>query len=281
MLAAVVERHPNRVDAVFAAAGSRRARGWRSDSRARARARRRAGPRPRSQNRGSAGASRSRCRPRPARRGSGPTRCARRRSAPAPPPRRRCRARRPGLRSTRHCRARPLPKVKSSPVTTPAAPIALPSSSATKSSALVAASAPSKSNTSIASAPAWANSASRWSRVVSRNGGKSGLKKRTGCGSKVATIAGRRSWKARAMARPTTAWWPRWKPSKLPSATMLPLRLSGTPPVEGQPLHRGLYRRRLVGREGAFATSRYSWTRRATITNRSSMLNRISPMSCV
>ena len=61
--------------------------------------------------------------------------------------------------------------------------------------------------------------------VVRRNGGTSGLKKRTGCGSKVATITGRRSWKPRATARPTTAWWPRWKPSKLPSATMLPRKL--------------------------------------------------------
>ena len=84
---------------------------------------------------------------------------------------------------------RPLPKLKSSPVTTPAAPIRSASTSATNSSALVhrGSSSP-NSNTSIASAPAWANSCSRWSSVVRRNGGTSGLKKRTGCGSKVATI---------------------------------------------------------------------------------------------
>ena len=44
-------------------ADSRRARGWRSDSRARARACRRAGPRPRWRSRGSAGASRGRMSP--------------------------------------------------------------------------------------------------------------------------------------------------------------------------------------------------------------------------
>ena len=104
----------------------------------------------------------------------------------------------------------------------------------------------SNSNTSIASAPAWANSASRWSSVVRRNGGRSGLKKRTGWGSKVATITGRRSWKPRWIARPTTAWWPRWKPSKLPSATMLPARLSGMPPAR---VRRCIGSRRLVGRE--------------------------------
>ncbi len=103
-------------------------------------------------------------------------------------------------RSTVDIAAAPLPKVKSSPVTTPAAPIRLASSSPTKSSAVVAASAASKSNTSIASAPAAANSSSRWSSVVRRNGGASGRKWRTGCGSKVATIAGLRS--ARRAAPP-------------------------------------------------------------------------------
>jgi hypothetical protein len=41
--------------------------------------------------------------------------------------------------------------------------------------------------------PAAANSSSRWSSVVSRNHGTWGAKWRTGCGSKVATIAGRLS----------------------------------------------------------------------------------------
>jgi len=62
-----------------------------------------------------------------------------------------------------------------------------------------------KSNTSIASAPAAANSAWRWSSVVRRKGGVSGWNRRIGCGSKVATIAGRPSARARAIARPTTA----------------------------------------------------------------------------
>ena len=52
---------------------------------------------------------------------------------------------RPARAAPRHRRARPLPKVKSSPVTTPAAPIRSASTSATKSSASVAASAAPKS----------------------------------------------------------------------------------------------------------------------------------------
>ena len=60
-----------------------------------------------------------------------------------------------------------------------------------------------------AAMPAPANSSCLWSSVVRRNGGASGLKKRTGCGSKVAMIARRPSCAARATARWTTAWWPR------------------------------------------------------------------------
>src|SRR5438270_4920002 len=47
------------------------------------------------------------------------------------------------------------------------------------------------------------------------------------------------------MARPTTAWWPRWKPSKLPSATTAPVRLSGIPPARV----RRCMADRLVGRK--------------------------------
>ena len=60
-------------------------------------------------------------------------------------------------------------------------------------------------NTSIASAPAWSNIRCRWSSVVRRNGGVSGLKWAPGEGSKVATITGRRSCAPRCTARPTTA----------------------------------------------------------------------------
>ena len=59
------------------------------------------------------------------------------------------------------------------------------------SSAGVAASSAPKRKTIIASAPAAANSRWRWSRLVSRKGGVSGRKKRTGWGSKVATSTGR------------------------------------------------------------------------------------------
>ena len=134
----------------------------------------------------------------------------------------------PSARSTFALPARPRPKVKSSPVTTAAAPICWPSTSPTKSSAVVAASLAPNSNTSMASAPAAANRAWRWLRLVSRKGGTSGLKCLTGCGSKVATMTGRHSCAPRCTARPTTAWWPRWKPSKLPSATTAPRRGSGT-----------------------------------------------------
>jgi cytidyltransferase-like protein len=57
----------------------------------------------------------------------------------------------------------------------------------------------------FASAPAAANSSCRWPRLVRRNGGTWGAKWRTGCGSKVATIAGRPSERAHSTAPHTTA----------------------------------------------------------------------------
>jgi hypothetical protein len=115
----------------------------------------------------------------------------------------------PHSRSTATLPPRPLPKVKSSPVTTPQAPMCCPSSLSTKSSAVVSASSRPKWNTSIASAPAAANSSCRWSRLFSRNGGTCGAKWRTGCGSNVATIAGCPCSHAHSTASRTTAWWPR------------------------------------------------------------------------
>ena len=115
----------------------------------------------------------------------------------------------------------------------------LASSSPTKSSALVAASARVEvehqhrvgaggGEHPLALVEAWSG----------ERAAASGLKWRTGCGSKVATITGRRSCAPRATARPTTAWWPRWKPSKLPSATIAPRKRFGDRLVEGQALHR-------------------------------------------
>ena len=151
MLAAVVERHAHRIDAVRGPLIVAERRGWRSDSRARARAGRRAGPRLRSRSRGSAGASRvpvspaisaSRIRPEEIalavehdrRDGLGGDAMRRRRAS--------C--------SSSTLPLRPLPKVKSSPVTTPAAPICSASTSATKSSASGRAQAPRRTRT-----PAW------------------------------------------------------------------------------------------------------------------------------
>ena len=68
------------------------------------------------------------------------------------------------------------PKVKSSPVTTPAAPIWPAEEFGDEILGAGRGERRRRSaNTSIASAPAWANKASRWSRLVSRNGGSVGL----------------------------------------------------------------------------------------------------------
>ncbi len=54
-----------------------------------------------------------------------------------------------------------------------------------------------------------------------------------GCGSKVSTSAGTPRRSASSSARPSTAWWPRCTPSKLPIAATPPRRLasSGASPV--------------------------------------------------
>ena len=177
MLAAVVERHAHRIDAVARAADSRRARGWRSDSRARARARRRAGPRPRSRSRGSAAASRCRCRRRPAPRGSGPRRCARRRAAPARPLRRRCRASAPSVFSSRDIAAAALAEGE-----------VVAGDDARRADLLAEhvgdeflgagrRAAPRRTRTPASRRRRHGRTAaSRWSSVVRRNGGTSGLK---------------------------------------------------------------------------------------------------------
>jgi hypothetical protein len=53
--------------------------------------------------------------------------------------------------------------------------------------------------------PGGAKSSCRWSSVVRRKGAASGAKMATGCGSKVATMAGRPSALAQRIASPTTA----------------------------------------------------------------------------
>jgi hypothetical protein len=89
--------------------------------------------------------------------------------------------------------ARPLPNVKSSPVTTPAAPMRFASNlgdeilGAGRRQLGVEAEDQHRVGAGIGEQPL------ALVEVVSRNGGTSGLKKRTGCGSKVATITGRRS----------------------------------------------------------------------------------------
>ena len=160
MLAAVVEPHADRVDAVGRAlvvaeldVGGRIAELAAAlvavlDHRLRPR------------TGGSAGGSRCRGRRRRAPRGSGSTRPARRRAATAATVSAAMPCAAPSSRSTSALPPRPWPKVKSSPVTTPAAPIRVgqqarrrnPRRWSRRASA-------SKSNTSIASAPAWANSA--------------------------------------------------------------------------------------------------------------------------
>ena len=97
------------------------------------------------------------------------------------------------------------PKVKSAPLTAPAAPTAPASHWATKSVPDSAAKAGSKAKTKVASTPNAANRSSFWSVEVSANGGRSGRKARAGCGSNVATSAGRPSLRARPSAAPTTA----------------------------------------------------------------------------
>ncbi|KAI1692990.1 hypothetical protein DdX_20911 [Ditylenchus destructor] len=154
--------------------GSCRGRGWRWDSPARAPDSRPARPRPESRRDGGAA-------PRPcaaclpaAPRGSGWRRSRR----PTPRPGRRLSTLKPSsspsARSMATSPSRPLPKVKSAPVTTPPAPISSTSRCCAKARAGRLASTASKPKTSIASAPACANRCWRWSSVVRRKGAVSG-----------------------------------------------------------------------------------------------------------
>ena len=111
-------------------------------------------------------------------------------------------------RSTSTLPSRPLPKVKSSPVTTPTAPSARQAESATKSSAR-SRRARRRNRTPASRRPRPRRTAPGAGRAWSAGTAAGRLEKATGCGSKVATITGRRSWNPRATARPTTAWWPR------------------------------------------------------------------------
>src|SRR5262249_56363171 len=70
------------------------------------------------------------------------------------------------------------------------------------------------------------------SSVVIGNGARWGCSTSIGCGSNVHTSAGAPVARACATAAPRMARWPRWTPSKTPSATALGRRSGGT---DGRP----------------------------------------------
>src|ERR1700738_1472198 len=95
-----------------------------------------------------------------------------------------------------------------------------------KSCAEVPARALSKVITTAPSGPVPANNLSLAASSVRRNWGVWGLKKLRGCGSKVTASAGRVCARLICSARAITARWPRCTPSKLPSATTVPLGIA-------------------------------------------------------
>jgi hypothetical protein len=113
--------------------------------------------------------------------------------------------------------------------------------------------------------------------------GTSGRKSRTGCGSNVATIHRPPHVEAERDRPADDRWWPRWKPSKLPSARTAP-RILGNDLVVMETLHRArLYRRiavtQSVGRK-VLLQQPYSWTA-STITKASRIESRSRPTSLV
>src|SRR6266545_400815 len=125
-------------------------------------------------------------------------------------PRRRRRATSPAL---------PRPNRKPAPTTTVVAWSASWRTRRANSGAGCAARSGVKGSTATRSTPRRASRSAFCSRVMRVAGARSGARTREGWGSKVSTTAVPPLARASATACATSAWWPRWTPSKLPTVT--------------------------------------------------------------
>src|SRR5882672_8361779 len=129
----------------------------------------------------------------------------------------------PRLRPRRRRRAtspaRPRPNRKPAPTTTVVAWSASWRTRRANSGAGCAARSGVKGSTATRSTPMRKSRSAFWSRVMMVAGARSGARTREGCGSKVNTTAVPPLARASATACATSAWWPRWTPSKLPTVT--------------------------------------------------------------